>query len=227
MGHVPVQEFLNKYNVLDAILRDVVQGDESKGMISLYKDTIPDKEEQLKLRTMNKLRNEIAHGVFPSNEPIKVDRSFIDLLDKHIAYVKTHQKEVRAKMLVAMKKRREKDERERASFSPRASKPQQEAPNKSSAKALPFKRIVIHEVSGVITIEDGPSFYSEVDYTIEDDTLIVCEESGVGRIVLPEGEYECLSVSELSGVLMIEAQKAKFRNVQRRNNSGVFTWDRF
>ena len=220
MGHVSVQEFLNKYNILDAILRDVAHGDESKGMVSLYKDTLDDPEEQLKLRTMNKLRNEIAHGVFPSNEPIKVDSSFIDLLDKHINYVKTHQKEVARKMRISMERRREKDERERVSLPQRNSEVAR-TPSRQVSTKLPFKNIILSDITGVLTIEDGDRFFSDLNSSINNDTLRINDFTGVGKIVLPPGEYELLSINDFTGTIEVTAKHVTFKNIQRNDFTGT------
>ena len=153
MGHVSAQEFLNKYNILDAYLRDIVGADESKGMVSLYKDTLNDPEEQMQLRTMNKLRNEIAHGVFPSNEPIKVDKSFVSILDKHIQYVRTHQKEVKKNMQVAISNRRKKDEQRNKAFHENKTNEFANSSHveKPSVSRLRFVNVNISNCSGVFS----------------------------------------------------------------------------
>lgn len=218
MGHVSAQEFLNKYNILDAYLRDIVGADESKGMVSLYKDTLDDPEEQMQLKTMNKLRNEIAHGVFPSNEPIKVDKSFVTLLDKHIDYVRTHQKEVKKKMQISILNRREKDERKEIAKSNHHIK----ETKKAKTYHLPFRNVVVSNSTGMLSFEDGGEFYSEFEYSIKNDTLYIKGATGVGRVILPPGQYDTFTVKNTTGNLMIMTHKAKFSNYQRNKITGMF-----
>jgi len=211
--HVSVQEFLNAYNALDNYLRDICGGDESRGMISLYKDTLKDPKEQLKLKTINKLRNELAHGVFPSDDPIKIDESLIKLLNKHLKFVSKHQKEVKEKMLIAMKNRREKDERRNASI------PQKEEPVTSN---FPIKKIYLSNISGMVSIEDASCFVCEFDYSTNGDILVVSDASGIGRIGLPAGQYELLSAGGISGNVMVMTHKAHFKKIERHDVSGIF-----
>lgn len=223
MGHVSAQEFLNKYNILDAYLRDIVGADESKGMVSLYKDTLDDPEEQMQLRTMNKLRNEIAHGVFPSNEPIKVDKSFVSLLDKHIRYVRTHQKEVKKKMLVAISNRRKKDEQRNKAFHGNETNEFANSSHveKPSVSRLRFINVDISNCSGVYSFEDGDSFYSEFPYSIKNGTLYIENCSGVGKVVLPPGRYNVFHVENASGSIMVMTHEATFNEYQKHNFSGI------
>ena len=104
-----IRDFINKYNTLDYFLRELVNGDENKGYISIYKDTLDDVMEQMQFKSLNQLRNQIAHGVFLSNEPIMLDSSLVQFIEKHLDYVTKNSAKVKENMLVAIDKRKEKD----------------------------------------------------------------------------------------------------------------------
>ena len=229
MGHVSVQEFLNTYNALDNYLRDICGGDESKGMISLYKDTLTDPSDQMQLKTINKLRNDIVHGVFSTDEPIKVDKSFIKLLNKHLKYVKHHQAEVKKAMLVAMSKRREKDEMKaqnvvHSNVTEERVLPQNNKKRKLSSirtTSFPVKKIYISNMSGILSIEDSDSFYCDYEYKISGESLKINNNNGIGRLCLPPGHYDLLLISDSTGQISVTTVNATFEKISKTNFSGI------
>ena len=104
-----IREFLNKYNTLDYFLRELVNGDENKGYVSIYKDTLPDLMEQMQFKSLNQLRNQIAHGVYLSDNPIMIDAALVAFIDKHLKRLIDEKEQIKKDMLVAIEKRKEKD----------------------------------------------------------------------------------------------------------------------
>lgn len=103
------REFLNKYNMLDYFLRELVNGEEDKGYISIYKDTLEDLSEQMQFKSLNQLRNQLAHGVYLSNDPISVSEDILLFLDNHLDYVSKDKEIIKNKMLIAIENRKIKD----------------------------------------------------------------------------------------------------------------------
>ena len=103
------REFLNKYNMLDYFLRELGNGEEGKGYISIYKDTLEDLSEQMQFKSLNQLRNQLAHGVYLSNDPISISEDILLFLDNHLDYVNKNKEIIKNKMLVAIENRKIKD----------------------------------------------------------------------------------------------------------------------
>ena len=246
-SHVKTRVFLNRYNALDNYLRDLIGVDDSRGMISIYKDTVDSISEQQMLKTMNKLRNDIAHGVFPSDDSLKIDSEFCRLLDKHLLYVKFHKKLVKEKMLKAMKERQEKDEAKQSEVT-KTNEPvktnnrvmnnyvepninvnvntnhSRQKKNRNVQSSASFRNIVIENWVGTIEIFCSNSFSISCSHQIANDTLFLTDQVGTAEIGIPAGNYEGLWITNVTGTISIDSNNIRFNNIYREDHTGTLDY---